>query len=625
MLTRSETVSYLRSHGYVDRAEVLQPADVAVLGDTLVVWPTTSQVPYRLHFFGEALERIERQTDSGWEAVAEAPDLLPNHLETPNGKVHPGEYVVHPVHGIGLFQGIERRQGTEEPDILLSYAGGDLLRIPESRVPLLMPYLGSRQPKLTRLHSVAWRNTLARVHKDLIGVARTLLKGFLKRQRASRPAWQPVPDWESAVADGAGFTLTQDQVSVLELINAELMQPEPMDRLLVGDVGFGKTEVALRAAVRVLAGGGQVLVVAPTTLLAEQHARVFEERLEGLPVRIGRYSRLAKRGGVLQGLADGSLDLVIGTHRLLSPELTCKRLGLLIIDEEQRFGVKQKERLRQIRPTCDTLALSATPIPRTLALSLGGIRGLSQLQQPPQGRLAVRTEVEHYHDGLVRRALLAELERGGQVFVVHPRVGMLGPVMARVQKLLQETEYADTMVGMLHGQLPAETLQKGMESFMRGETRVLVATNLVGHGLDCPEANTLIVLRSERFGLADLHQLRGRVGRRSTQAHALFCIGSVEHADYNLDDPDLPPIATAAARARLQALEEHQALGSGWQLAVRDLELRGSGNLLGVEQHGNLESVGLLLYTQLLSEELGKQAQQAGIPLYLTAAGETRV
>lgn len=612
---------YLRTHGYRESNTITLSGDLVVRGDTLEVWPAGQNQVYRLHYFGEQLERVERKHDDKWEP-ANLPNLVPNALQTKEGEIFPGEYIVHPFHGVGIFQGvIEERDYTNQAKVYLSleYAGNDRLLVPFNRQEELMPYIGSRHPRLTRLHSKVWENTKARIQRDLIKVARALLKIYAARQLNPRTPYTYHPDWEAQLDKSAGFELTSDQAKALADIKLDLCQNnQPMDRLICGDVAFGKTEVAIRAAAQVMAAGKQVAFLAPTTILVEQHAAVVAQRFQGLPVKTGHLSRLTKSTdpATLKAIQNGSLDLVVGTHRLLGQDIAWKNLGLLIIDEEQKFGVAHKERLKQLRPHLDVLALSATPIPRTLSMSLSGLRGLSILRHAPHGRLPIATQVAPYNDDLITQALRQELSRGGQVYVVHNRILPLEYLKTKLAGLAKAAGFPKARLAVAHGQLSEIELGRRMAAFMNQEIDILVASTIVEHGLDSPTANTLIVLRSEQLGLSDLYQIRGRVGRRQIQAYAYFLTGSVHQAD----DPDLPAdqaqYLSDSAQQRLAALLEADQLGSGWSIALRDLEIRGGGNILGHEQHGSMESIGLLLYAQLLQEEIGKQAQAAGIQLF---------
>ncbi|CAN5175257.1 hypothetical protein BH11PAT4_BH11PAT4_3030 [soil metagenome] len=626
MITDSytDTLRFLRQEGYREAQELTAQGDFVVKGDTILVWPAARQIPVRLHYLGEAIEAVEELTDDGWVRADDTHlTLSPNSLESTHGMIYPGDYVVHPFHGVGIFQGLVEQQtvdGDIATYIALTYAGNDRLLIPRERQEGLMPYIGTRHPRLTRLHSQAWARTKERVAKDLIKVARGLLKVFASRQLHVRPSIPVAPDWLANLASGVPFSLTYDQDKALRQIQSDLtIEGPPMDRLLCGDVGFGKTEVALRAGAQVIASGRQVAFLAPTTVLVEQHYTELQQRFAGLPVKVRRMSRLSKGedAATVGAIADGTVDIVVGTHGLLRSSLQWKNLGFLIIDEEQKFGVSHKEKLKALRPTIDVLSLSATPIPRTLSMSLSGLRGLSILRHPPHGRLPITTVAEPFNLEKMITALAIELERGGQAYVVHHRVGPLQGIADKIKVELEKRGLGEKNVVVAHGQLHERDLAKRMRDFMAGETDILVASTIVEHGLDSAMANTLVVLRSEYFGLSDLYQLRGRVGRRSTQAFAHFYTGSLEQDEATGVD-ELERLG-ATAKKRLEALLEADTLGSGWSIAVRDLEIRGGGNILGNEQHGSMESIGLVLYGQLLQEEIGRQAQAQGLQLFRRA------
>ena len=629
----TELLRFLRGEHYSEVAPVHQSGDFCVQGDMITVWLVTDVQPTRWHFFDEELEKVEMQLGEGWKKTEPSPELLKNEIPTQHGTIYPGEYVVHPHHGVGIFEHIATRLNQEKQPVTyvsLQYAGNDRLLFPRERQAELMPYIGSRHPRLTRLYSKSWQNLKEKVQKDLIGIARELLQMYAERQLTKRVKYSINNDWQQVLANQVDFDLTEDQTRALKDIEHDLTKsPHPMDRLLCGDVGFGKTEVALRAAAHVLANGKQVALVAPTTVLTEQHFTVLSARLADLPVNTEHVSRLTsnRQKEIAEGLASGKIDFVVGTHGLLNPGIEFSNLGLLIIDEEQKFGVAQKERLKEVRAHLDVLSLSATPIPRTLSMSLSGLRGLSILRTPPHGRLPIDTKVEKYSDSVVQHAIIRELDRSGQVYLVHNRVQSLAAVGQRVLRVLERAGKTVELfvpgqiiqkegvirVAIAHGQMPEVKLAQTMSAFLKGDIDILVASSIVEHGLDSARANTLIVLHSEWFGLSDLYQLRGRVGRRKKQAYAHFLLGGVEHEAYEGSE-ELLAVSDTAKR-RLQALQEADELGSGWSIALRDLEIRGGGNVLGHEQHGNLEAIGLLLYSQLLQEEIGRQALVLGIPI----------
>ncbi len=499
----------------------------------------------------------------------------------------PGDLVVHAVHGIARFEGTElvhRGQGTEE-HLRLAFQDDVKLLVPASKIHLVQKYVGSGgKAPLDKLGGKGFQRRKEQVQEALFDLAAELLEVQSRRALVQRPPY-PADALERDFLDAFPFRDTEDQVRAWSEIQADLCKPSPMDRLLCGDVGFGKTEIALRAAFRVAITGRQVAVLAPTTILAEQHARTFAKRCEpfGLSVEmLSRYRTGADRRDIEARLAKGSLDVVVGTHALLGKDVAFHDLGLVVVDEEQRFGVRQKERLKQLRAEVDVLTLSATPIPRTLHGSLLGIRGISTLDNPPPGRQEVETRVLFRDDRVLQDALQRELERKGQVFVLHNRIAELQPLAQRLRGLAPGARIA---IG--HGQMTEAEIEKTVRAFVRGDFDVLVSTTIVENGLDIARANTILIDHADHFGLAELHQLRGRVGRSEQKA---YC--------YLLLDRDEPP--GLEARARLKALEELSHLGAGFAIAMKDLEIRGAGNLLGPQQSGHIASVGYDMYCQLL-------------------------
>ncbi len=514
----------------------------------------------------------------------------------------PGDLVVHVDHGIGRFEGFRRIEveGKTHEMVVLTYHGGDSLLVPVERADLLQRYASgdsAARPALDRLGTGTWKRRKARVRKAVREMAAELLRLAAVRRSVEGHRFSPDSPWQAEFEDAFPHELTPDQERAIAEIKADMESPRPMDRLLCGDVGYGKTEVAIRAAFKAVLDGKQVAVLAPTTILAEQHLETFRGRMEGFPVEIRMLSRFvsaSEAAETVRGLAEGTVDVVIGTHRLLAPDIAFRDLGLIIVDEEQRFGVAQKERFKALRTEVDVLAMSATPIPRTLNMALSGIREISLIETPPRDRQAVETVVVELSEEVVREAILHELEREGQVFFVHNRVRSIG-AMAR---WLEET-VPEARIAVAHGQMPERLLERSMRRFLDGEADVLLATAIIENGLDIPNANTLIVNRADRFGLAQLYQLRGRVGRSDRLAYAYFLVPQ---------GAALSP----EARARLAAIQEFCDLGAGFRIAARDLEIRGAGNLLGAEQHGFLEAVGYETYAQLLEEAV---AELKGEPL----------
>jgi len=511
------------------------------------------------------------------------------------GDLREGDYVVHATHGIGKFLGLrELSQGESSGDfMLLEYAGEAKLYVPLSRLDLVQKYRGAgdNAPALDRLGGATWAKTKARVKAKMRDMAEELLKLYAGRSLAEGFAFSPDSNWQREFEDAFEFTETRDQAAAIEDVKRDMESPRPMDRLLCGDVGYGKTEVAMRAAFKALGDGKQVAVLAPTTVLSFQHFETFKRRFAPFPVRVEMFSRFRSREELktlAADLADGRIDVAIGTHRLLSPDIRFRDLGLLVIDEEQRFGVKHKETLKQMRRNVDVLAMSATPIPRTLHMSMLGLRDLSVIETPPKDRLAIHTVVAKFNNELIKSAIEQELARGGQVYFLHNRVESIFERAAFIQQMIPEAR-----IGVGHGQMAEAALEKVLLGFMRHEFDVFVCTTIVENGIDIPLANTIIIENAERYGLSELYQLRGRVGRSNRRAYA-----------YLLVPPDAE--LTDVARKRLAALREFSDLGAGFKIAALDLELRGAGNLLGGEQHGHINSVGYDMYMSLLRQTVGE-------------------
>jgi transcription-repair coupling factor (superfamily II helicase) len=504
-----------------------------------------------------------------------------------------GDFVVHLDHGIGQFKGLQRvKVGDEEIESLaLEYAGGEILRVPVYRLDLIERWVADREdgppPKLHKIGGKTWKNLKAKTEAAIQQMAAELLQLYAARQMADRPPFSSDTRWQKEMESSFLYEDTPDQRQATADVKRDLESRHPMDRLLCGDVGYGKTEIAIRAAFKIVQEGKQVAVLAPTTILAEQHLHTFSQRLAGYPVRVEAISRFRSardQTRILAALAAGEVDILIGTHGLLEPDIVFKDLGLLIVDEEQRFGVKQKERFKELKTSLDVLALTATPIPRTLHLSLTGLRDLSLLQTPPRDRMPIITHVLPWVDEVLEDAVRRELDRGGQVFFVHNRVQTIEGAAIRARRLVP-----DARIGVAHGQMPAAQLDDVMRRFLEGEVQILVTTAIIENGLDVPTANTLIVDRADYFGLAQLYQLRGRVGRSHHRAYCYLVV---------------PENVTEEAEKRLRILEHYTELGSGYAIALKDLELRGAGNILGGAQSGFVHAVGLDTYTRLLEETI---------------------
>lgn len=511
----------------------------------------------------------------------------------------PGDYVVHVNYGIGRFNGIKRIKaaGNERDYISLEYQGEETVFIPIEQVNLVQRYIGSKgaNPRLDKIGGSVWEKKRNRVKKKVEDIADRLIKLYAVRQESAGYAFPRDNDFQVEFEAAFPYEETPDQLKAVEIIKEDMERPRPMDRLLCGDVGFGKTEVAMRAAFKAVIGGRQCCLVCPTTILCEQHYENFTERFKRFPIKIAMISRLiskAEQKLILAGLLSGEIDMLIGTHRALSKDIKFKRLGLLIIDEEQRFGVKHKERLKEVKHDIDCLTLSATPIPRTLHMSLVKIRDLSLLETPPTNRKPVETFIQEFTPDLVARAIRREVERGGQVFFLHNRVESLEKTTMYLQELVPEV-----MVEMAHGQMTPRSLEDIMHRFIHGAFQVLVSTTIVENGIDIPNVNTIIIDRADMFGISQLYQLRGRVGRSGRLAYA-FLLYPKDRAMSEL------------AMKRLKIISDFTELGSGFKIAMKDLEVRGAGNLLGSEQSGEILAVGFDMYIRLLSEAIEERQKK---------------
>ena len=506
------------------------------------------------------------------------------------GDLRVGDFVVHEDHGVARFSGFETREvgGVTRDYLYLEYRGEDRVYVPTDQLAKLSRYVGAgAEPTLSALGGKRWENMKARARKAASELAGELLNLYAERRTRSGHGFSPDSEWQIAFEQAFPYRETADQLDAIEAVKADMEAKRPMDRLVCGDVGYGKTEVALRAAVKAASDGKQVMMLAPTTILAQQHFGTFSERLADLPFVVEVVSRLRKPAetkAVLRDFSAGKVDILIGTHRLLSRDVRAKDLGLLIVDEEQRFGVKQKELLRQLKLRVDVLSLSATPIPRTLQMSLAGLRDISVIETPPEGRRPIRTYVGPWDEDLVKRAIEREVDRGGQAFFLHNRIETLHEVAERLRALVPGARF-----GEAHGQMDEGELEESMLGFLRGDADCLVATTIIESGLDIPPANTLIVERADQLGLAQAYQIRGRIGRSRDRAFAYLLYPS-------------PAALTPEAGARLSTLSDHTELGSGFRIAMRDLDIRGAGNLLGDEQSGHVAAVGFELYCQMIDE-----------------------
>jgi transcription-repair coupling factor (superfamily II helicase) len=570
-------------HGGVTGAPALEPGSLSLVVAPLergVVLPDAG-----LALIAEAdltgRRRVHRRPREARKAVDYYEDLKPD------------DFVVHQVHGVGRYEGMVTRAigGVERDYLLVAYRGGDKLYVPTDQVGTIRRYTGGDSPSLSKMGGADWQKTRNRVRSAVQEVAAELVILYRRRQASPGFAFSPDTPWQREMEDAFPYEETPDQLQAIAEVKADMEQPVPMDRLVCGDVGYGKTEVAMRATFKAVQDGKQVAVLAPTTLLANQHGQTFRERFAGYPVRVEVLSRFLtpkEQQAVVADVASGAVDVIIGTHRLLSDDVKLKDLGLLVIDEEQRFGVQHKEKIKELRANVDVLTLTATPIPRTLEMSLTGIRDLSLVQTPPEARQPILTYVGEYDERAVSEAIRRELLREGQVFYVHNRVQDIEHVAAQVRELVPGAR-----VAIAHGQMDESRLERVVLDFAAREHDVLVCTTIVESGLDMPTVNTMVVDRADLLGLAQLYQLRGRVGRRGQRAYA-----------YLLHPADR--VLTEEAYERLKAIGEFTDLGSGFKLAMRDLEIRGAGNLLGGAQSGHIAAVGFDLYCELVTEAVSE-------------------
>jgi transcription-repair coupling factor (superfamily II helicase) len=531
--------------------------------------------------------------------------------------LRPGDFVVHEDHGVGRFVRFDTKEvgGVVRDYLYLEFRGDDRLYVPHDQLAKVSRYVGSdgRAPALAKLGGKAWQTLKSRARIAVRELAGELIALYARRQSATKAPHGADDEWMARLEGSFPFEETDDQETAIDAVKEDMESDRPMDRLVCGDVGFGKTEVAVRAAFKAASGGRQVLMLVPTTILAQQHAATFKDRYRDFPVRVEMVSRFrppAEVKRVLQEYRDGKVEVLIGTHRVLSRDVVPQNLGLIIVDEEQRFGVAQKELLRQLRLEVDVLAMSATPIPRTLHMSLSGLRDITVITTPPRGRHPIKTHVGEFDEELIATALRREVAREGQAFYLHNRVETIDEAAERVRQWVPELR-----VGVAHGQMPERRLEDVMMKFLHGDFDVLVSTTIIESGLDIPQANTLVIERADALGLAQLYQIRGRVGRSDAVAHAYLFY------------PDRRELSEEA-RHRLSTLADYTELGSGYRIAMRDLELRGAGNLLGDEQSGHVAAVGFELYCELLAEavaELQGRAPESVRPVRLDAAVDAYV
>jgi transcription-repair coupling factor (superfamily II helicase) len=598
--------STLAAYNYKRQEGVIEEGDFSRRGDLFDIFPFSFELPIRLEWTDEVLSSIKTFLPATGRSLWDHQMVIVLPIYRPGASkrltfseefplssfvdLKAGDFVVHNQHGIGRYLGITKikTQDHAKDHLVIEYDRQEKLYVPTDQMHLVQKYIAFhiRRPKLYRLGNKEWQKTKERTRKGIHKLAWDLLSLQALRLSSKGFAFSPDTDWQKDFEKTFPFKETPDQVKTTEDVKRDMEASRPMDRLLCGDVGYGKTEVAMRAAFKAVTDNKQAAYLVPTTILAEQHYQNFSFRLKDFPINVQilcRFKTDAQQKQILEGLSRGSVDIVIGTHRLLSDDVVFKDLGLVIIDEEQRFGVRQKEKLKAIRLTTDILSLTATPIPRTLYMSLMGAKDLSLINTPPENRLSIKTIVVEYDDELVATAILREVNRKGQVFFLHNQVYDIEKARERLSRLLPSR----VRLAIAHGQMRPSELEEVMLAFLRGTVDCLVCTMIIESGIDIPNANTIIINDAHRFGLSDLHQLRGRVGRFDRSAYAYLLVPKEEKLDTD-------------ARKRLAAIQEYAYLGAGFNIAMEDLEIRGAGNLLGFQQHGFIAAVGFDLYCRLL-------------------------
>ena len=577
--------------GYEKVYQVSEPGEFAQRGGIVDIFPINLNFAVRLEFIGNKIEEILKLPIEIKDEKS-AKEILKKKLRSQKifsdlKGLKIGDYLVHLDHGIGIFSG--QRTINREQYYVIEYAERDKLFVPFGLERKLSRYVGFTEPKISRLGTLTWQKTKRKIKEEAEKLAKELLEIYAKREIATRPPYLPESEIDIQLTSTFPYEETPDQVQVLDEIKKDLEKNQPMDRLICGDVGFGKTEIALRTMVRAVNSGYQSAMICPTTILANQHFQNFKRRLKNLPIKLAMLSRLQtkkEQQKIVKELKNGGIDIVIGTHRILSSDVQFDNLGLLVIDDEQRFGVRQKEKLKKLRASLDVLSLSATPIPRTLYLSLSSLKEISLIQTPPVGRLPIKTFILPFSEKVIKKAIENEISRGGQVYYLHNRIETIGVIKNILENLIPKAR-----LGIAHAKLNEKELVKVMSDFQNKEINVLIATTIIENGIDLPNVNTLIVADATRLGLAEAYQIRGRIGRSHIQAFAYFLYSS------HLSE---------RAKKRLDALKEAEELGSGYKIALKDLEIRGAGNILGKEQSGNINAVGLNLYCQILSEAIEK-------------------
>ena len=608
-----ETYRTLTEFGYKRVGAITEEGDFSGKGENIFVFPATFDYPIRIELFHNKVEGVKTIDPVSYKTISEHEMVIvlpikgmlrkrkyrPRKIRKETDPIdtfvdiEPSDYVVHVDYGIGKYLGLERiktKTGAED-HLVVEYKDGDRLCVPFDDLNKIQKYIAfaKRPPKLYKIGSRKWSHAKERARKSVARVALEILEIQAKRNMLNGFSYSGDTDWQGLLEESFPYKETKDQIKATEELKKDMERKKPMDRLLCGDVGYGKTEVALRAAFKAVMDNKQVAILVPTTILAEQHYITFKERMKEFPVNIVMLSRFKTRGEqdvVIENLRRGRADIVVGTHRLLSKDVSFSDLGLVIIDEEQRFGVKHKEKLKRLRLVVDILTLTATPIPRTLYLALMGGRDISVIDTPPLERQPIQTHITEFDERLIRKAIKREIARKGQVYFIHNRVQGIEKVCQRLKRMLP-----DLRITIAHGQMREKELEKTMGEFIKGNIDVLVCTTIIESGIDIPNANTIFINNADRFGLADLYQLRGRVGRFTRRA---LCYLIVNHIQ----------TLTGDVQRRLQTIKKYQELGSGFKIAMQDLQIRGAGNLLGTQQHGFIDSVGFDLYCRLLREAI---------------------
>jgi len=608
-----ELYKSLIDFGYNRVGAVTEEGDFSVKGENVFIFPATFEYPIRIELFHNKVEGIKTIDVVSYRAISDHQMVIilpirgmlrkrryrPSTLHMENDPIdsfvdiEPNDYVVHVDYGIGKYLGLERIRTKDgfSDHLVIEYKDEDRLYAPFKDLNKVQKYVSfaKRPPKLYRMGGRTWAHVKEKARKGAATVAFEILEIQAKRNAMKGVSYSADTEWQAILEKSFPYKETEGQVKATAEVKRDMENPRPMDRLLCGDVGYGKTEVALRAAFKAVMDNKQVAILVPTTILAEQHCITFRKRMKNFPINIAMLSRFktkAEQRVILDDLKSGKVDIIIGTHRLVSSDVAFKNLGIVIIDEEQRFGVRHKEKLKHLRLVVDVLTLTATPIPRTLYLALMGGRDISVIDTPPLQRLPVKTYINEFEKDIIRKAIESEVKRKGQVYFVHNRIVGIEKVCAHLEKALPSLKFA-----VAHGRMNEKELEKTMGDFIKGEIDVLVCTTIIESGIDIPNANTIFINKADKFGLADLYQLRGRVGRFTKRASCYLIVDKIE-------------ALTGDEQRRLATIKKYQELGSGFKIAMQDLQIRGAGNLLGTEQHGFIDSIGFDLYCRLLRDAI---------------------